>query len=699
MTTITTAGPLRVGVDIGGTFTDVVLMGPDGLRAWTKVSSTTADYSRGIIQGLESLLAPMGPPAPALSDIVHATTVATNAILEGKGARTGLITTAGFRDVLEIRRLRMARLYDLRWQPPPPLVPRALRMEVDERLDVQGQVIRPLDEASARRAIARLVDAGVQTVAVVLLHSYRNPRHETRLGELLHELAPHVTVSLSSRVLAEIGEYERTSTTAINAFIAPVIRTYLASLQRALAQRGLGAPVFVMQSAGGMMTAAQAAERPVHVIESGPAAGVMGAASLAATMQVPNVITLDMGGTTAKASVIEDGRITRTHDYEVGGGISHSARLQSGGGYALRAPAVDLAEVGAGGGSIAWIDPAGALRVGPQSAGAEPGPACYDLGGADPTLTDANVALGYLHPTHLLGGSLPIKAGLAHRTITDRIAAPLGVSLREASYGIYRLAVSHMSRAVRAVTVERGRTPADFTLFAFGGSGPLLGADLARELGIRQVVIPPFPGLFSSLGLLCVDMTQHDVRTVLLPLSEVTLRELTDHFAQLEARLLPDMAGSAADRRSACIQRSADVRYKGQSFALSIPVDEPDPAAISAAFAAEHERTYGHRAEHDPVELVNVRVEIAVPQEATLRWGQSVHPSAPRDGTAPRSAYFGATVGELPVPVLDRRDLTAQAQAGPLIVEEYDTTIVVPPGCTARRDTRQNVVLEVGAAA
>ncbi|MAG37189.1 MAG: hydantoinase [Dehalococcoidia bacterium] len=697
--TTTTAGPLRVGVDIGGTFTDVVLMGSDGLRAWTKVSSTTADYSLGIIQGLESLLTRDGPAAPSLSEIVHATTVATNAILEGRGARTGLITTAGFRDVLEIRRLRMARLYDLRWQPPPPLVPRSLRVEVDERLDAEGQVIRPLDEASARAAIARLVDADVKTVAVVLLHSYRNPQHEERVGELLRELAPHITVSLSSRILAEIGEYERTSTTAINAFIAPVIRTYLTTLQQALEQRGLAAPVFMMQSAGGMMTAAQAAERPVHVIESGPAAGVMGAASLAATMQVPNVITLDMGGTTAKASVIEDGRITRTHDYEVGGGISLSARLQSGGGYALRAPAVDLAEVGAGGGSIAWIDPAGALRVGPQSAGAEPGPACYDLGGEAPTLTDANVALGYLHPTYLLGGTLPIKADLAQQSIADQVAGPLGISLPEAAHGIYRLAVSHMSRAVRAVTVERGRTPADFTLFAFGGSGPLLGADMARELGIRQVVIPPFPGLFSSLGLLCVDMTQHDVRTVLLPLSEVSAGQLADHFAQLQERLMTDLADSEAAQKMARIHQSADVRYKGQSFALSIPVDDLNPDVISAAFAEEHERTYGHRAEHDPVELVNVRVEVAVPRATTLRWGQSTHAAAQSDSATQRSAYFGIDDGERTVPVVARSDLTAQAQAGPLIVEEYDTTIVVPPGCTVRLDTRQNVVLEVGPAA
>ena len=687
---------LRVGVDIGGTFTDLVFMDFQGLRAWTKISSTAADFAQGIVQGLDTLIRETAAQSADISEVIHATTVATNAILEGKGALTGLITTAGFRDVLEIRRLRMPRLYDLHWEPPKPLVPRALRREVEERIDTHGGVVRELDEASVHAAIAHLLDAGVRSIAVCLINAYRNPAHEERIGELLHAAAPDAFVSLSSHVLPEIREYERTSTTVINAYIAPVMRSYLNRLHESLDERRIAAPVYMMQSAGGMMGAAKAAEQPIHVIESGPAAGVMGALSLANAMNAANVITLDMGGTTAKASVIEDSRITRTNDYEVGGGISLSARLQRGAGYALRVPAIDIAEVGAGGGSIAWIDPAGGLRVGPHSAGAEPGPVCYALGGEEPTLTDANVALGYLNPTHFLGGELPIDAAHARSVLRERLAAPLNLSVEEAALGIHRIAVSHMSRAVRAVTVERGRSPADFVLFAFGGSGPLHAAEMAQELGVSQVVVPPFPGLFSSLGLLCVDVAQHAVQTVLLPLDTVSEEEINRQYQALESRLSAELGASDQARQDGDWQRFADLRYAGQSFELTVPFEESKPAVMRQAFEREHERTYGHKAPDDPVELVNLRVEVTLPREGAHRWGSATAARPTQRGPRERSAYFGAAFGEQTVPLLARAELGADDQPGPIIIEEYDTTILVPPNCTAKRDAWDNVVITVG---
>ena len=687
---------LRVGVDIGGTFTDLVFMDSQGLRAWTKVSSTADDFAQGIVRGFDALIRETNARSADISEVIHATTVATNAILEGKGALTGLITTAGFRDVLEIRRLRMPRLYDLHWEPPKPLVPRALRREVGERIDTHGNVVRELDEASVHAAIGSLLDAGVSSIAVCLINAYRNPDHEERIGALLHAAAPEVFVSLSSRVLPEIREYERTSTTVINAYIAPVMRSYLNRLHTSFDERRIGAPVYMMQSGGGMMGAAKAAEQPIHVIESGPAAGVMGALSLANAMGSANAITLDMGGTTAKASVIEDGRITRTNDYEVGGGISLSARLQRGAGYALRVPAIDIAEVGAGGGSIAWIDPAGGLRVGPHSAGAEPGPVCYALGGDEPTLTDANVALGYLNPTHFLGGELPIDAGRARSVLEERLAAPLDLGVADSALGIHRIAVSHMSRAVRAVTVERGRSPADFVLFAFGGSGPLHAAEMAQELGVGQVVVPPFPGLFSSLGLLCVDVSQHAVQTVLLPLDSVSEAEIDRQYLGLESRLAGELGGDEDVRRQGAWQRYADLRYAGQSFELTIPLAEAQPARMREAFEREHERTYGHKAPDDPVELVNLRVEVTLPREGAHRWGSAAKVRNSAAGPKERTAYFGAAVGEQTVPILARHDLGTDDRPGPLIVEEYDTTILVPPHCAARRDAWDNVVISVG---
>src|SRR5690348_9132800 len=396
-------GSFRVGIDIGGTFTDIVLLGDDGNRYTKKVSSTVDDYARAIVEGLASLLREIGGEGRGITELLHGTTVASNAILEHKGAKTGLITTKGFRDVLEIRNLRMPRLYDMSWTKPPPLVERRLRTEVDERINAEGGVDKPLEEAGVERAARFLLDEGAEAIAVCLLHSYLNPAHELRVKEIVEKLAPGVTLSVSAEVLPVINEYERTSTTVINAYVRPIVERYLNRLIGEVKRGGINAPLLLMQSNGGLTTARAAALTPMHIIESGPAAGVVGVQALTRRIGIAKAISFDMGGTTAKASLIENGEVTRATEYQVGAGIVLGSRLLSGAGYTLKVPAIDLAEVGAGGGSILWIDSGGALQVGPHSAGAVPGPVCYDQGGTAPTVTDANIVLGYLNPRQLVG--------------------------------------------------------------------------------------------------------------------------------------------------------------------------------------------------------------------------------------------------------------------------------------------------------
>ena len=410
----------RLGVDIGGTFTDIVLVGPSGQIMTRKVSSTEDDYARGIVTGIRDILASVDCQSVTVSEIMHGTTVASNTILQMSGARTGLITTSGFRDVLELRTLRMPRLYDLKWEKPPPLVERYLRVEVDERIDRDGEIQKPLDRTDARQAIERLLNEDVEAIAICLINSFVNPVHEQLILEVMQEMAPDLPCCISYNVLPEIKEYERTSTTVINAYLLPVVASYLDSLVARLQDEGVQAPLLLMQSNGGLTTVDQTRSLPCHIIESGPAAGVVGAHALSQKLGLGDIVTFDMGGTTAKASLIENGKYSRAVEYSVGGGIMAGSRLLTGSGYRLKVPAIDLAEVGAGGGSIVWLDPAGALQVGPKSAGATPGPVCYGKGGTEPTMTDACAILGYLNPNHLVGGDLPLNTCLLYTSPSPR---------------------------------------------------------------------------------------------------------------------------------------------------------------------------------------------------------------------------------------------------------------------------------------
>ena len=692
----------RIGVDIGGTFTDIVLLAADGTVATRKISSSVDDYARAIMEGIEALVAAHGLDGGDIAEVVHGTTVASNALLERKGARTGLIGTRGFRDILEIRNLRMPRLYDLAWEKPPPLVERYLRAVVDERIDAAGHVQKALDAEDARAAVDRLLAEGVDAIAVCLLNSFANPVHERAVEAIVAARAPGCTVCISYDVLPEIKEYERTSTTVINTYISPIVRTYLERLRRAIGARCAGAHLLIMQSNGGLTSAEEAARRPVNIVESGPAGGVVGALAMAADIGQDDLVTFDMGGTTAKAALIEGGAVSRSSEYQVGGGILTGSRLMTGAGYLVRMPSIDLAEVGAGGGSLIAIDAGGSLAVGPESAGAEPGPVCYDKGGAEPTITDANVALGYLNPHHLVGGALPIDAAKAVEALRARIAAPLGVSVEEAAYGAHRIVASNMIRAIRAVSTERGRDPRGHTLVAFGGNGPVFGAAMAQALDIRRVVVPPAPGLFSSFGLLTADVEHHLSRTFRALLRDLDKAALDAAWEALAAearrRLAADGYGGQA--AAAPIERHASLHYQGQTYELTVPVpdgplDDEALAALEEAFGAEHERTYGHRAgPEEPVELVTLRVlgRGARPPAPPPRIDRA---AGPAPGTATRPAYFGPESGWCEAAVIGRADL-AEGREGPLIVEEYDATCVVPPGVGAALNDAGCIVLDTG---
>jgi len=686
---------IKVAADIGGTFTDIAAFLPDGRLATRKLPSTPDDYGRAVVEGILALSRDNGLSPGDFGDILHGCTVATNAILEHKGARTALLTTRGFRDVLELRRIRVPRLYDARYTRPPPLAPRDLRLEVTERLGPDGAVRVPLDERDVEAAIAALRDARVEAIAVCFLHSYANPAHERRVGEMLRAALPGAFVSLSVDVLPEMREYERTSTTVINAYVGPPVAAYLRRLGDGLRAAGLGGRLLVMQSGGGVLDAAQAMEMPARIVECGPAAGVIGAAHAALRRGQRDAISFDMGGTTAKASLVEDGRISRTDEYEVGGGISLSSRLLKGGGYALRLPVIDISEVGAGGGSIVRLDRAGMVKVGPDSAGAVPGPACYGAGGTAPTVTDANVALGYLHPAALAGGAVRIDAALARRALEEVVARPLGIGLDEAAWSVFVVAAASMVRAVKAVSTYRGRNPADFALVAFGGNGGVFAAELMRQLQIRKAIVPPAAGVLSAVGL-CVGDVQFSLsRAFARRIDGLDPGALGAALDELEARVV---ARLEARRGEAGIRRIAAMRYVGQAFELPVDVDPGAPcldsvAALARRFEDEHARTYGLRLGFG-VEVVALCPPSALAGEA--EGPADATPQAGSGGDAARGTrrcYFGPAHGHADAPVIGRAGLSARPRRGPLVIEDYEGTTVVPPDAEAWLDAWSGIVI------
>ena len=685
---------LRVGADIGGTFTDLVFLRSDGQYSVRKVSTTVDDFSKGIVDGLTAFLSEEELTPDFVSEIVHGTTIATNAILENKGVRTALVTTKGFRDVLEFRRLRFPDLFSLDYTPPKPLVPRRLRFGVDERMMHDGSVRRPLDETSLDWVLNELEEAKPDAIAICLLHSYANPAHEQRVTEAVRDRFPDMYISASIDVLPEIREYERTSTTVINSYIGPIIDSYLKSMRLRLDAEDVRVPISIMQSNGGVMSYAAARRTPSRIIESGPAAGVVEAHRLSKRLGLKDVITFDMGGTTAKASLIEDGERNLTTEHEVGAGIQLSSRLVKGRGHALKLPVIDIAEVGAGGGSIVRIDSGGSLRVGPESAGADPGPACYRQGGTDATVTDANVVLGYINPTAIAGGTVDVDLEAAQEALEHSAANQLGIDTNDAAYGVYAVANTTMIRAIKSVTTFRGRDPRDFTLMAFGGSGPVHAAHIARSLGIRQIIVPGSPGVFSALGLLEALPEYGFSRTLIADPTQVSADAIIDAFDQLESSSLERL--KAEDLNEAITgswSRTADLRYRGQAYELTVSADTGPSddllGMIVERFHQEHERTYGRRASDEPVDLITIRSTYRIDAERIVPESVNV----PRKQQQPREAYFGRELGWMLSPVITREELTRSFRSGPLIVEEYDSTTLIPPGTDARIDEQGNITM------
>ena len=686
----------RIGVDIGGTFTDVALIEEaSGRIGVAKVPTTPGDLAQGVLAALESAMRRHGVAPAEVGLLSHATTVVTNAILQERGARAALITTRGFRDVLELRRSARADLYDLFQDAPATLIPRQRRFEITERVAADGAVVTPLAESEIAPLVAILREARAEAVAVSLLFSFLNPTHEARLGAALRAALPGVPVYLSSEVLPEIKEFERTSTTAVCAYVGPILASYLEELEKATRSRRLPR-LYVMASNGGILEAGEAVSMPAVVVESGPAAGVVAAALVARQTGRDNLLSFDMGGTTAKASLIRDGQYETTPEYEVGGGASGS-RWMHGTGHPIRVPVIDLAEVSAGGGSIAWVDRAGALRVGPKSAGAEPGPVCYGRGGIEPTVTDCDLLLGYLDKGSLLGGDLPIDYAAAVAAIGSKLAEPLGVDARAAAAAVVDVVNHAMAEALKIVSVQRGHDPRRLTLAAFGGAGPLHAAALADELGISEIVCPPIPGAFSALGLIGTDLKRDYVRTVYATTAHVDPADLEAAFAALEKEgaAMLHRAGIAPERRR--FVRTLDARYERQSYELAIPapargIDRDALAAIAEAFHDRHRTTYGHDNREEPVQLVSVRVSAI----------GAIPPLTVRANTAPmgtdavkgeRELWFRHG-GAMTAKVYDRARMPAGLAApGPAVIESLESTILVPPDRLAKMTEDGFVVL------
>jgi N-methylhydantoinase A len=698
-----TATAYRLGVDIGGTFTDAMLIAEDTGEIWIrKVSSTPRDPSLGFLEAATGILDQAGVRPAQVSYVVHGTTVATNAIIEGKGAKTGFITTQGFRDLLEMQRQMRPSLYDVMFDKPKPLVPRYLSLEVPERLDAFGNVLVPVDVDAVRVVARRLKTEGVEAIAICLLHGYRNGDHERRVAAIVAEEFPEAAVSLSSAIAPEIREYFRASTTVINASVQPIVKTYLQSIEARLRAEGVQAELLVMQSSGGVLTFAVAAEKPVFMIESGPAAGVIAATYLGGVLGDDDVISFDMGGTTAKTGLIQHGQPGITKEYEVGVRASAGFGTQRGSGYPIKTPVIDLVEIGAGGGSIAWVDSGGVLRVGPTSAGADPGPSCYGRGGLEPTVTDANLVLGRLDPSYFLGGEMALDVDLARRAIEERCARPLGRDVVEVANGIVEIANAAMINALRLVSVQRGYDPRDFTLVAFGGAGPVHANRLAAELQIHRLIIPRAPGIFSAMGLLVTELKHDYAVTRICRTDQLDLAEITAGFGGLQAEGQAMLARDGMPPERTGFRRSVDMRYVGQSFELTIPVpageiDERTIGAMVEQFHTEHRRAFGHSTPGEPTEIVNLRVTalglITKPALQEIDPDHADPAASAVQGCRP--VYFAEIGGFVACPIVVRYGLGHGAVVeGPAIVEEMDSTTVLHPGYRATVDRFGNLVIE-----
>lgn len=683
---------IRLAFDIGGTFTDCVLHDADGgLVHALKLPTTPADPAEAVLQGLEALLARAQAKPEAIAAVLHATTIATNAVIERKGAPTALITTRGFRDVLIIGRQKRYETYDLYIDKPRPLIRRRDIFEVDERITADGAVLAPLDMASVDAAIEQARAAGAQSVAVALLHAYANPAHEQAIAQRFAERAPELPVSISAEVSPKYREYERTNTTVANAYVRPAVDRYLGRLQEALKARGVRRELFIMQSNGGLASPALARRYPVRILESGPAAGVLMASMIGASLGAAHVITFDMGGTTAKLGAVDDGAPAIAPSLEV-----DLVRSRKGSGLPISVPSVELLEIGAGGGSVASLD-MGLIQVGPESAGADPGPICYGRGGTRPTVTDANLVLGYIDPEWFNGGAMRLDAEAAAAGVAQHLAEPLGLSVGEAAWGVHVVANSNMEHAMRLVSVERGRDPRRYALVAFGGAGPLHAARLARAIGVPKVIVPAAAGVGSAVGLLRAEPRIDVSATRVLRLDAAAAPAIAALYAQLEARARDELAllGDAGEARWS---RYAYMRYAGQGFELHVelpdgPIDEGYPARAARAFHEAYARKHRYQDDDAAVEAVDWALVATLPRPAAGPWRFA---AAEERRSGRRRAWFPEAGGYVEVPTLSRAALAgAGAVEGPAIVEDADSSTVLLPGDRARVDAQGHVVIDI----
>ncbi len=688
---------IRVAFDIGGTFTDFVMSDDaSGQMVSLKVPTTPADPAIAVLEGLDAVLMQAGLEAREVGGLLHATTVATNAVLERKGAATGLITTAGFRDVLIIGRQKRYETYDLYIDKPKPLVERRHIFEVEERLDANGTVVTPLDMTSLDRAIDSILANGRETVAICLLHAYADGAHERAIRQRLAERAPGLAVSISSEVSPKFREYERTSTTVTNAYVKPIVDRYLDHLADALSARGFPERLLLMQSNGGLVSPSIAREFPVRIIESGPAAGILMCAQVGKAEGLDHVLTFDMGGTTAKLGAIDDGIPAVMPTFEV-----DLVRHRRGSGLPINVPAVEMLEIGAGGGSLARVD-RGMIAVGPESAGAVPGPICYARGGDKPTITDANVVLGYINPEFFNGGTMRLDAAAAEAGIGREIAAPLGVSAAEAAWGIHFIATSSMENALRLVSIERGRDPRSYALVAFGGAGPIHAARLARLIGIPKVVVPQGAGVGSAIGLLGatprLDVTATRVVRLDAPDAPETIAAV---YATLERQARAEIE-RLGETREVTWSRYAQMRYVGQGFEVHVdlpsgPLDASYPAAIVEAFRRSYARKNKFLDAEGVVEGVDWSLVATLPTETRDASTNNLPTGTPRErSSTTRKAYFPEAGGYIDTQLISRASLSrGQRFTGPAIVEDPDCTVVVLPGDAAYVSTNGHLVIEI----
>ncbi|SEF26625.1 N-methylhydantoinase A [Amycolatopsis pretoriensis] len=673
---------MRIGVDIGGTFTDVCAVDDTGIVAVGKVLTTHDEPARAVEEGLAALLTDFG----AVEQVVHGTTLVTNALIERKGSRTALLATAGFRDVLEMRREHRYELYDLHLELPAPLVPRHLRFDVPERILADGSVHSALDEAYVVRLGRELTDRGIEAVAVCFLHAFTNPAHERRVAEILAEVAPLLRVALSSDVVPEIREFERASTTVANVYVQDLTERYLRDLEHRLRRLGITGAPHIMLSNGGLATVDTAARHPIRILESGPAGGALAAAAIGPA----DLLAFDMGGTTAKLCLIADGAPLVTHQFEV----DRKYRLLPGSGLPVQVPVTDMIEIGVGGGSIARIDALGLLTVGPDSAGSEPGPVCYDRGGTEPTVTDADLVLGYLDPDYFLGGGMRLDAEASRSVLGEKIAVPLGVSVEEAAWGIHTSVNEDMANAARVHAVERGHDPAKLPMYTFGGAGPVHGVGVARALGAPSVVAPPAAGVLSAAGFLTGPLAFDFVRSARAAVHDLQWEQVDALFAEMEAEGAALLAKSGASEVTH--RRIAEMRYTGQGYEIRVPVrDGSWPRTLIEEFTRTYRALYRRSGPEVGVEVLNWRVVSSGPApDVTLRLKASARSGDARKGT--RKAYFPAAGGFVDTAIFDRYLLTPGERVdGPAIVEERESTVVVPPGahCVVRDDAALEVTV------